>query len=428
MKVLVAGATGLIGAAVCARLSQEGHEVYRVVRPNGSRCFSGSREIVLDVAKALDPADWHRHLSGVDAVVNCVGVLQKGLHDSPRAVHQSAAAALFKACAQTGVTKVIHFSAIGVDRLQLSPFSSSKLAGDEALTALDLDWVILRPAVVLGRPAYGASALFRGLAALPLLPVMPNTGRLQVVQLEDVVSTVEFFLRPDSPSRVAVELAGPEALLMSEVIDHYRRWFGWRKAREFVIPGGASRVLYRLGDLAGALGWRPPMRTNAAKEITRGATGDPQPWMRMTGLQPSSLSSTLATDPATVQERWFARLYFVKPAIFVVLPFFWIMTGIISLTTGWRSGVELLSNTAVSALAEPTVVAGALADIAVGTLIAWRPTARLGLWAAIGISLFYGVSGTILRPGLWNEPLGPLMKILPILVVHFVALAILAER
>lgn len=428
MKVLVAGATGLIGTAVCSRLIQEGHEVYRVVRPGRSRRCAGSREIVLDVARALDPADWHSHLSGIDAVVNCVGVLQDGLQDDPRAVHYSAAEALFKACAQTGVAKVIHFSAIGVDRLQPSPFSSSKLAGDEALTALDLDWVILRPSVVLGRPVYGASALFRGLAALPLLPVMPNTGHLQVVQLDDVVATVVFFLHPDSPSRLALEMAGPEALLMSDVIDQYRCWFGWRKAREFVVPGWAARLLYRAGDLAGMLGWRPAMRTNAAKEITRGATGDPQPWIRATGLQPSSLSSALAANPATVQERWFARLYFIKPAIFVVLSFFWITTGIISLTSGWRSGVDLLINTALSALAEPAVVAGALADIAVGTLIAWRPTARLGLWGAIGISLFYAVCATILRPDLWNEPLGPLMKILPILVVHFVAAAILEER
>ncbi|MBZ9777128.1 SDR family oxidoreductase [Mesorhizobium sp. CO1-1-8] len=428
MKALVAGATGLIGTALCARLNQEGHEIYRIVRPGRSHPWAGSREIVLDVARALDPADWQPHLLGMDAVVNCVGVLQDGPHDDPDAVHRSAPEALFRACAQTGVTKVIHFSAIGVDRLQPSPFSTSKLAGDEVLTTLDLDWIILRPSVVLGRPVYGASALFRGLAALPLLPLMPNTGRLQVVQLEDVVATVIFFLRPDSPSRLALELAGPETLSMSDVIGQYRRWFGWRKAREFTIPDWAASLLYGAGDLAGMLGWRPAMRTNAAKEITRGATGDPQPWIRTTGLRPSSLSNALATNPATVQERWFARLYFIKPAIFVVLPFFWIMTGIISLTSGWRSGVELLITTAVSALAQPAVVAGALADIAVGTLIAWRPTASLGLWGAIGISFFYAVCGTILRPDLWNEPLGPLMKILPILVMHFVALAVLEER
>lgn len=73
--------------------------------------------------------------------------------------------------------RVIHFSAIGVNREQPSAFSSSKLAGDRALMARDLDWVILRPSVVVGWPVFGASALIRGLAALPVLPSMPGTGR-----------------------------------------------------------------------------------------------------------------------------------------------------------------------------------------------------------------------------------------------------------
>jgi uncharacterized protein YbjT (DUF2867 family) len=428
MKVLVTGASGLIGAALCARAAAEGHEVVPMFRSARSGGFTGGPAIFLDIAKALRPEDWIMHLAGIDAVVNCAGVLQDSARENARDVHATGASALFLACERAGVRKVIHFSAIGVDREQPSAFSASKLAGDEALMARDLDWVILRPSVVLGQPAYGASALFRGLAALPVLPVMPATGKLQVIRLDDVISTVLFFLQSGGPSRLAVELAGPEALAMKEIVGCYRRWFGWKKASEFVLPGWAARLLYGLGDLAGLLGWRPPMRTNAAKEITRGATGDPRQWTTATGIQPEGLAAGLARSPATVQERWFAGLYFIKPAIFVVLPFFWIMTGIISLTTGWRSGVELLINTAVSVLAEPAVIAGAIADMIVGGSIAWRPTSRFGLWGAIAISLFYLVAGTVLRPDLWNEPLGPLMKILPILVLHFVALAILEER
>ena len=92
--------------------------------------------------------------------------------------------------------------------------------------ASDLDWIILRPSVVVGRPAYGGSALFRGLASLPVLPVMPNTGLLQVVQLDDVADTVLFFLAPGAPTRLALDLAGPEQLPFTEVVRKYRRWLG----------------------------------------------------------------------------------------------------------------------------------------------------------------------------------------------------------
>ncbi|MBS3651398.1 SDR family oxidoreductase [Pseudaminobacter sp. 19-2017] len=428
MKVLVAGATGLIGSSICARLASEGHQVIGVSRGRPKSALAPTEFVPLDIARAVEPEDWLPHLRGVDVVVNCAGVLQDSAREKTREIHRDAALALFMACERADVRRVIHFSAIGVDRAQPSSFSTTKLEGDEALMARDLDWVILRPSVVLGRPVYGASALVRGLAALPILPSMPGTGRLQVVQLDDIVSTVSFFLDADAPSGVAIELAGPETMTMDEVAGVYRKWMGWRPAKLLRLPDWAASMLYRLGDFASLFGWRPPMRTNAAKEITRGAVGDPSRWTALTGIRPRSLAAALAAQPATVQDKWFAKLYFVKPVMFVILPIFWIGTGVVSLTIGWGTGVGLMQSTGAGVLSGPAVVAGALADMVAGALIAWRPTARLGLHAAILISLFYLITGSILRPDLWYEPLGPLLKIFPILACHFAALAILDER
>ncbi|HHW35326.1 MAG TPA: SDR family oxidoreductase [Paracoccus solventivorans] len=428
MKLLVTGASGLIGQSVCTRLAADGHEVWGATRgaPRpGQGAVAGW--LRMDFARP-DPAGWRAQLQGFEAVVNCVGVLQDSPREDTAAAHDSGAEALFRACAEAGVRRVLHFSAIGVDRHQLSGFSASKLAGDRALMALDLDWVILRPSVVLGGPVYGASALIRGLAALPLLPVMPATGPLQVVTLEDVAETVAFLIRPDAPARLTLELAGPERLSFAEVVARHRAWLGWRPARRIGVPGWLAGLLYRLGDAAARLGWRPPLRSTARREITQGAVGDPAPWMEATGIFPLSLSEALARRPVSVQERWFAPLYVIKPVLMVVLVLFWTITAVISLTTGYHNGVELMHRAGTGPLAGPGVVAGALADLAVGLSIAWRPSARRGLWAAIALSAFYIVTGTLLLPELWNEPLGPLLKIWPILMAHFVALAILDER
>ncbi len=75
-----------------------------------------------------------------------------------------------------------------------------------------------------------------------------------------------------------------------------------------------------------------------------------------------------------------------------------------------------------------TVIAGALADLAIGIAIAYRPTSRYGLYAAIAISFTYAIIGTILVPRLWADPLGPMLKIWPIIVAHLVGLAILEDR
>ncbi|MCA1452724.1 SDR family oxidoreductase [Bradyrhizobium sp. BRP22] len=427
MRILLTGATGLIGSAVATRLVREGHRVIGVARhASGSLPIAGW--VTLDIASVRKAEDWLPVLKDIDAVVSCAGVLQDSGREDTEGVHATGIGVLFDACEKSGVRRVIHFSAIGVDRAQPSRFSSTKYEGDRRLMATKLDWVILRPSVVLGHPAFGASALIRSLASLPWLPMMPDTQPLQVVKLDDVVDTVSFFLEKNAPSRVAIELAGPERLQMGEIIARYRGWYDRRPARSFVMPHSLSKFIYWLGDVAGALGWRPPVRTNAAREIARGAVGDPQEWISITGIRPRSLADALAAESATIQEKWFARLYLLKAVIFVVLAIFWVATGVISLTVGYPSGLELMRSTGAGLLSGPSVIAGALADIAVGLCIAWRPLTRQGLYGALALSLFYAVAGSILRPDLWIEPLGPLLKIIPIFVLHLVALAIIDER
>ncbi|MBB4184805.1 uncharacterized protein YbjT (DUF2867 family) [Sinorhizobium terangae] len=429
MRVLVVGASGLIGSAVCAMLSERGMKIVRVIRPGSALAAgAGGNVVELDVAQAGEPAAWLPHLSGIAAVVYCAGTLQDGPGENTSGVHERGPAALFRACEQAGVHRVIHFSAMGVEKEQPSSFSQTKLEGDKELMARDLDWVILRPSVVLGPGAYGASALFRGLAALPVLPLMPNTGLLQVVRLEDVVQTVEIFLSPDAPKRLVLELAGPEVLSFEDVVGTYRRWFGWPPARVIRVPHLLAELIYGFSDFAGALGWRPPTRSTAQKEIARGAVGNNRLWLETTQIQPLALSEALARTPVHVQERWFAKLYLLKPIIFVILSLFWASTGIVSLTSGYGIGVDLMRRTGAGMLSEPSVVAGALADIIVGLAIAIRRTSRIGLYGAVGLSVFYALAGTVLLPELWNEPLGPLTKIFPILALHFAALAILKER
>jgi uncharacterized protein YbjT (DUF2867 family) len=430
LRVLLTGATGLIGSAILARLHADGHEVVAVVRrlDHAARRLPANDFVTLDLREAADPADWLPHLGGIDAVVNCAGVLQDSPRDST-SVHAGAAAALFAACERAGVRRVIHFSAIGIDRETPTAFSASKRAGDEDLMGRNLDWLILRPSVVVGRAAYGGSALFRALAALPALPVAPDTGELQIVQLDDVVQTVVFFLASDAPARLALELAGPERLSMTEVVAAYRGWLGKSPARVVSLPGWAARAMYRVGDVLGWLGWRPPIRSTAQREILRGAVGDPAEWTRITAIVPRSLAAALATEPASVQERWFAQLYFLKALGFAVFVAFWIMTAIVSLTIGWQIGKDLMFAGGVpDPYASLTVIAGALADFVIGIAVAVRRTTLWGLYAALAISIAYVVVGTILVPALWSDPLGPMMKIWPIMALNLVLIAILDER
>jgi uncharacterized protein YbjT (DUF2867 family) len=335
---------------------------------------------------------------------------------------------LWRACAATGVRRVVHLSAIGVDRGALSRFSRSKSEGDAALLASGLDWVVLRPSVVVGRAAYGGSALFRGLAALPVLPRFPDAGPIDVVQLDDVAETVARLVEPGAPAGLQLELAGPERLALPQIVAAYRRWLGWPPAREIAVPRAVLGLAWKAGGLIGWLGWRPPVRSTARREMARGAVGDPRAWIEATGIRPRALGEALAAEPASVQERWFARLFLLRPVAIGAFALFWLGTGIVSLGPGWDQGIALMAQSPAAGWAGPVVVGGALADLAIGAAISFRRTARLGLLAGLAVSLLYLLLGTVLVPALWSDPLGAMLKILPILALNLLCLAILDDR
>jgi hypothetical protein len=258
---------------------------------------------------------------------------------------------------------------------------------------------------------------------------MAATGPLQLVWLDDLVRTIHFFARAEAPARQIVEIVGPRQWSFAEVVSLLRHWMRWPQARTLSVPFWLSEMLYKLGDAVSALGWRPPVRTTAAREIPFGAAGDGRRWRELTGIVPTDIEVALSREPASVQERWFARMYILKPIIFGVFGLFWIATGAISFGPGWDIGINLMHEGGVEdPLASVAVMAGASADILIGLAIWYRPTSRYGLYAGLMISITYAIIGTILVPRLWKDPLGPMLKIWPIIVLNMVALAVREDR
>src|SRR5690606_7550914 len=118
LRVLLLGASGLIGSAVLARLVREGHDVRAVGRRLGNE-LPRVEWVRMDIARTTEFGQWRSCLGEVDAVVNCAGVLQDGPGDSTRGVHVDAADVLYRACEEEGVRRVVHLSAIGADRESL---------------------------------------------------------------------------------------------------------------------------------------------------------------------------------------------------------------------------------------------------------------------------------------------------------------------
>ena len=170
-RVLVLGANGFIGSHVAAGLSAEGW----TVRAGARRIAEPARRApafdwaAADFARLTTAEAWAPLLAGVSAVVNCVGVLQDGGGDSTRAAHVDGPRALIAACEAAGVRRLIHISAVGADAEAGTAYARTKAETERLVEASGLDWLILRPSLVVDRAAFGGTGLIRALAAFPLI-------------------------------------------------------------------------------------------------------------------------------------------------------------------------------------------------------------------------------------------------------------------
>jgi len=433
-KILVLGAAGLIGRYVTDDLRARGLEVIGVARNFAASQRSSALDLEMPVM-SMGSAELSRLLRdrAVDVVVNCLGVLQDGPGSNTRDVHRDFVARLLQAIAESGrAIRLIHISIPGAADEDRTAFAATKREAERLIAAAGISCAILRPGLGIAPAAYGGSAMVRALAALPFdLPVGESATPFQPVAVEDIAATIAWLAASDDPAAKAVswDLMQPQKISLGGVIDQVRFAFGTAKWARIRIPAFLLDLGAGLGDLASRLGWMPPMRSTAIAELRRGVTGDPTPWMRATGIVPKTIAQMIGLRSATIQDKWFARLFLIKALVIASLVLFWSASGFIALVISFPATKAILAGHGFPHwLVAPFAGITSLMDISVGVLIAFRRTCAIGLIAGILLSLGYMAGSALLTPDLWIEPLGALVKTGPAIVLMLVALLTLDNR
>lgn len=420
--VLILGASGFIGSHLAARFAEAGWDVRAGARrPEAARRLAPAHDWVrAEFGELTMPEAWTGLLAGVDVVINSVGVLQDGSGDSNAIAHVEGPRALIAACQRAGVRRLIHISAAGADATAGTAYGRSKAESERLVQESGLDWVILRPSLVLARASYGGTTMLRGLAAFPgVVPVLGGRQTFRPVAMDDLTAATLALAGPEAASGLVLEVGGPDLVTQADLLVGLRGWLGLKPAPVLAVPDWAAWPAVKVGDLLGRLGWSSPFRTTSVRQMAHGAAGgSPEALTRATGVAPRSFAAILSQDPATTADRWQARLYFVRPLAIAGLGLFWILTGLITLGPGFEVGQQHLIDVGLSpGPAWHGTFWGGWFDVVVGLSLWVRPWTRTVAIGMVLATLGYLVAATIWAPQLWLDPLGPWLKVTPMMIL-----------
>ncbi len=430
MKILVLGGYGLIGQAVCRALIARNYDVVGLGRneAKGRALLPQAQWVAADMSRMTTPQDWLKILPNIDVVVNCAGVLQDGLKDNVARVQFDAVKALTEACLENGVMRLVQVSAPGVSEDADTLFYRTKWQADEHIKSSGVTWTIFKPGLVISPQSYGGTSLIRMLAAFPFVqPLMQPKTPVQTVHVEDVAHAVSEAVEGKCDNK-CFDLMEDTPQTLLGVVRSFRSWLGWKAdvpvLKTTMLMG---RVIGLGADIAGWLGWRPALKSTSLKVMARGVTGDPAPWRNHNGQSLKTLDETLRTIPSTAQERVFARVQLAFAPVLLVYSLFWVLSGVIGLFQR-QVAIDVLTGVMPSNMAQGCVVGGALIDIGIGLCVFVRPWFRHALLASIFVCLAYLIGGAMLVPALLFDPLGPLVKVLPVIALALFLMAAGEER
>ncbi|HEY0179440.1 MAG TPA: SDR family oxidoreductase [Dokdonella sp.] len=409
LRVFVTGADGFIGRALVVALRRAGCDVVEGVHSRGD----GAGRVRVDFERDVDASVWEPRLAGVDVVVNTVGLLSEGSGRTFDAVHARAPAALFAACARSGVRRVIQISALGADAQASSAFHLSKKRADDALLAEPLAASVVQPSLVFGLDG-GSARWLLALAAAPLIP-LPGRGaqRIQPVHVDDVVDGLVALATGDRAMPTRVAMVGPEPLTLADYLARLRAALGFGPGRFAHVP---LRLVRAALAIAPALGIGVGAETLAMLE--RGNVADAAPFASLLGRAPRAAAAFVPTH-ARVAARRAAQLTAWLPPLRASVSLLWLGSAFVSAFVFPRAdSFALLGALGLGgAAAQVALDAGIAVDAALGIAVwrrRWRPHAYL---LQILTTLAYSVLISVALPAFWAHPFAPLLKNVPLLVM-----------
>jgi NADH dehydrogenase len=225
-KICILGGTGFVGRRIAARLTDPR---YKVLIP--TRHYHRHRDLLVMPTVQMvegdvhDPAFLRRTFTGMDAVINLVGILnERGYNGRGFArAHAELPAKIVEACQQSGVRRLLHMSALNASLSAPSHYLRTKAMGEDTVhraASADFHVTSFRPSVIFGARDSFTNRFAALLKCAPVFPLACPDSRFQPVYVEDVAQTFVESLDFHKTFSKRYALCGSKIYTLRQIVDY----------------------------------------------------------------------------------------------------------------------------------------------------------------------------------------------------------------
>jgi len=220
--ILVTGASGFVGSALIAYLSQQGLPVRALLRPSRySPRLPRNIPVEVAVSSLADERGIRAALRDVNCIFHLASSEKEGQQVDLEAVDVRGLENLLEAAEQVGVERILFLSHIGADRTSGFPAFRAKAMAEKLIQSSKAKATIFRTSVIFGREDGFVSYFARGLAASKLLYTIPGSDDIlmQPLWIHDLVNCLYLAYEDDDYAGRTMQLGGGEYFTFREILE-----------------------------------------------------------------------------------------------------------------------------------------------------------------------------------------------------------------
>lgn len=233
--ICILGGSGFVGTELCSRLVTEGYQLKVLSRgDHNCRHLRVLPGLTVHQVEDFSTDTIAKHLANCSVLINLIGILNERKNNGQEfhRVHVGIARAALQACEQTGVTRMLHLSALNAHPSGPSYYLQTKGKAENYLLSFSREKVnvsIFKPSVIFGAGDSFLNRFAKLLKITPLIfPLACANARFAPVYVGDVVECMTHNIHYNSETKSVYYLCGPKIYTLKELVDYTARLSGVR--------------------------------------------------------------------------------------------------------------------------------------------------------------------------------------------------------